>query len=381
MFFLCYVAIPLAFATGERTRGKDYVDITLVLGTPPLAFGFQVGLVKEMEFGLAFTALGLGAFYLALGISLWRSGQARLRMMVETFAVLGVIFGTLAIPFALDARWTSVAWALEGAGFVWFGLRNQRRLAWIFGLFLQAGAWVRFIAATTKLDADSALATNVWLGFVLLGGSAFMIASSLRKHAGDNDCLPELSSVGLLLAAAALLGACWSEAVVRTAGGTLANWLVVGALFTAVLLYVIGVRMAWPLALGLAVAAQVAGAAAVGIVCAPGWSVTYMLETSEEQPLLGVVMLAASAFATGRMLQRADIGPSHPGHSRAGIASVLLLWAGIWWFGPVINIAAGRMVDYLPAGLGFLCMVPRAMPGVCTTACRSAPVAMALSFR
>ncbi len=352
LFFLCYVAIPLVFATREKTRKNDSVDITLVLGTPLLAFGFQVGLVKEMEFGLAFTALGLGGFYLALGIALWRSGQERVRLMVETFAVVGIIFGTLAIPFALDARWTSAAWAVEGAGFVWFGLRNHRRLAWVFGLFLQAGAWVSFIAATTKLDADTALAANLWLGFLLLGGSAFIIAANLRKHGGDEDCLPELASVGLLLAAVALLGACWSEAIVRTAGGALANWLVVGALFTAVLLYAIGVRMAWPMARGLALAAQVAGAAAVGIVCAPGWSFVDMLEPSEEQPLLGVFMLAAAAFATSRMLQRADVEPSDSTHAKTGIASVLLLWAGIWWFGPVINIAAGRMVDYLPAGLG-----------------------------
>jgi len=44
---------------------KDYVDITLALGTSLLAFGFQVGLVRDMPFGLAFNALGLGGFYLA----------------------------------------------------------------------------------------------------------------------------------------------------------------------------------------------------------------------------------------------------------------------------------------------------------------------------
>ncbi|WP_229494030.1 DUF2339 domain-containing protein [Massilia arenae] len=190
LFFLCYFAIPLAFATRERTRTKDYVDIMLVLGTPLLAFGFQVGLVKDMPFGLASTALGLGGFYLALGIALWRSGEERMRMMVEAFAVVGVIFGTLAIPFALGARWTSAAW------------------------------------------------------------SAFIVATDLRKHAGDDDSLLELAGVGLLLAAIALLGACWSEAILRTAGGTLANWMVVGALLSAVLLHVVGVRMAWPLARG-----------------------------------------------------------------------------------------------------------------------------------
>ncbi|MCB2792034.1 hypothetical protein KQ881_15760, partial [Listeria monocytogenes] len=85
----------------------------------------------------------------------------------------------------------------------------------------------------SRLTADTALAANAWLGFLLLGGSAFIIATELRKHAGDDDCLPEVAGIGLLLAAVALLAACWSEAVLRTAGGTLANWMVAGALFTA----------------------------------------------------------------------------------------------------------------------------------------------------
>jgi uncharacterized membrane protein len=352
LFFLCYVAIPLSFATRGRTRMKDYVDIILVLGTPLLAFGFQIGLVNDSEFGLAFTALGLGGFYLALGIALWRSGQERLRLMVETFAVVGVVFGTLAVPFSLDAQWTSAAWAVEGVGFVWLGLRNQRRLAWIFGLFLQVSAWGSFIAAASKLDVDTASAANLWLGLLLLGCSAFLVAANLRKHASNDDCLPELASVGLLLAALALLGACWSEAVFRADGSVLANWMVVGALSTAVLLYAIGVSMTWPMAHGLALAAQVVGAGAVGIICAPGWSFTSMLETSGEQPLLGVVMLAVAAFSTSRMLQRPNLAQGDADRAASGIASALLLWAGIWWFGPVINIAAGRLADYLPAGLG-----------------------------
>ena len=90
----------------------------------------------------------------------------------------------------------------------------------------------------------------------------------------------------------------------------------------------------------------------MGIVCAPGWSFTAMLEASGEQPLLGGFMLAGAAFATSRMLQRADVGQADSGHSGSPVAASLLLWAGIWWFGPVLNIAACRMVDYLPAGLG-----------------------------
>jgi uncharacterized membrane protein len=34
------------------------------------------------------------------------------------------------------------------------------------------------------------------------------------------------------------------------------------------------------------------------------------------------------------------------------LSSGTLLWGGFWWFGPVLNIVSGRIVPYLPAGLG-----------------------------
>src|SRR5690606_23597342 len=40
---------------------------------------------------------------------------------------LGGAFVTLAIPLALSARWTSMAWALEGLGILWLGVQQQQR--------------------------------------------------------------------------------------------------------------------------------------------------------------------------------------------------------------------------------------------------------------
>jgi uncharacterized membrane protein len=348
LFFLFYVGVALAFARQQQTRLKDYVDATLVLGNPLLAFGLQVGMVRDKPFGLALSALALGGFYLGLGLLLWRRGGARWRVLVETFGAMGAVLGTLAIPFAIDGRWTSGAWALEGVGFVWYGLRRGQPRAWMFGLALQVGAWIGFLGAVSGIDRDAA-ASNLWLGFLLLAGSAFAMANRFRKHA---DALPSLFGwlPGLLLTVAAvwLLAGSWVEAIVRTDGSVLADLLAVSALMTAAVLYFVGVRLVWPVARTLWLAAQVAAAAGLTWAASGiGWNPFDMLERTNVLPGLGAVLIAVSALVSSRLIERM------PAPRDAWPAAVpLLAWAGFWWFGPVINIFAGRLAEHLPGFLG-----------------------------
>lgn len=348
LFFLFYVGIALAYARRQQTRLKDYVDATLVLGTPLLAFGLQVGLVKDKPFGLALSALALGGFYLILALILWRRGRERWRVLVESFMALGVVFGTMAIPFALDARWTSGAWAVEGAGFVWIGLKRGQRRTWLFGMLLQLGAWLSFGGAAFRLDPAAALSSNLWLGFVVLAFSAFVLATGLRRHAGgEAPVVSKLAGVFLAIAAVWLLGGWWTEAILRTSGGLLANWLVGGAVLTTVLLGVIAVRMAWRTAGLLALGFQVAGAVALLVVSVNGWMWLDPSEDGGRHPLLGLAMIALAAFATSRMLARAKLGQVD-----SRFAPLFLAWGALWWFGPVINIAAARLQPWLPPGMG-----------------------------
>lgn len=136
LFFLFYVAIAVLWARLRAPQLKDAVDATLVFGAPAAGFAMQYGLVKDMPFGLAFSALALGLFYIALAAFLQRPGKARANysLLISTFIALAVIFGTLALPLALTGAWTSAAWALESAGLVWIGLRQRRALAiWLAG--------------------------------------------------------------------------------------------------------------------------------------------------------------------------------------------------------------------------------------------------------
>ena len=115
LFFLEYVAIAVLFALRQAPQLRHYVDGTIVFGTPLVGFGLQSRLVHDIEYGAAWSAVAVSAIYLILASALYRRHAETLRMLVEAFLALGVIFATLAIPLAFDGRWTSAAWSLEGA--------------------------------------------------------------------------------------------------------------------------------------------------------------------------------------------------------------------------------------------------------------------------
>lgn len=175
LFFLFYVGIAVAWAGRRAPQFNDAVDATLVFGTPAAACAMQYGLVRHVPFGMAFSSLALSLFYLGLAYALHLRGRHRPQpLLVATCVALATVFGTLALPFALSGTWTSAAWALEGTGLIWVGLRQQRVLAWRFGLVVQAGAAIAFLLACSPPMSASSLA----LGGMLLA-AAFGLTSWL----------------------------------------------------------------------------------------------------------------------------------------------------------------------------------------------------------
>jgi uncharacterized membrane protein len=217
LFFLMYLAIGLLFARRKlldwsdapeddsreallrwSTRKGDYVDGTLLFGPPLVGFGLQFALVQHLEFATAFSALALGVIYMGLA-RLLMGGRALL--LAETCLALGVIFASLAIPLGLDARWTSAAWAVEGAGIFWLGLRQQRPLARAFALLLQLGAALAFLSELGS--GESSLLEGAPLGALMLGVALLFSFYQLRKalpgQASDweRQGLPVLACLGL----------------------------------------------------------------------------------------------------------------------------------------------------------------------------------------
>ncbi|MEO0815179.1 MAG: DUF2339 domain-containing protein, partial [Myxococcota bacterium] len=140
LFVLMFTVIPVLYAWRQAPKLRGLLDGTLVFGVPILAFAYQARIVDGIEYGLAFSSIGLAALYVVLASVLYRLAPEWTRALVEAFVALGLGFATMTIPFALDAEWTALGWALEGIGLVWIGLRQSRRLPRFSGMALQLGA-------------------------------------------------------------------------------------------------------------------------------------------------------------------------------------------------------------------------------------------------
>lgn len=207
-FFLFYVAVPVLFAKRQQAAGAHAIDATLLFGVPLVAFGLQAALVRDFEYGLAFSALGVGIFYIALASALWRRLQNVARILVEVFLALGIGFGTIAIPLAVDGRWTGSAWALEGAGLIWIGIRQRRQLARVSGLFLQLAAGISLVSAANLPNGELAVLNSVYLGALLVSLAGLFSAWYLDRHRVALEQTEADASVGLL--AWGLLWWCWA---------------------------------------------------------------------------------------------------------------------------------------------------------------------------
>ena len=190
LFFLMFVAIAILFALRTATRLTDYVDGTIVFGTPVMTMLLQSALVHDRPYAMAFSALTLSAVYLALAAAAWHWHREQLRMLATSFLALGIAFLTLAVPLALDGHWTAATWALEGAAIFWVGMRQNRTLAIVSGVLLQIVAAISYGARYDVSVSEVPLANSRFLGalFIALGGfaTARVLAAS-RERLGEDS--------------------------------------------------------------------------------------------------------------------------------------------------------------------------------------------------
>lgn len=178
-FFLLYVAIAVLYSTRHEPTLHGYLDGTIVFGTPIAAFGLQAAMLQDQPVLLAYSALSVSALYVVLASLLYRRRGERELLLVEAFLALGVAFLTLAVPLALNGRWSAASWALEGTALIWVGCRQNRPLARAVGALLQlaAGGALAFTAI-----ANGSVPAGTYVAGLILGISSATAALVLNAN-------------------------------------------------------------------------------------------------------------------------------------------------------------------------------------------------------
>jgi uncharacterized membrane protein len=182
--FLLYNAVAILFAQRQPPDRIGIVDGALVFGTPTIAFALQAALLRDSEYGLAISAAVVAGFYALTAWGLLRRQGQAMRLMTEAYSALAVVFATLAIPLALDARWTAAAWALEGAALVWVGMRQSHHLANLAGTLLVFAAGAAFWEYGWRSGHGLPVLNGNVLGCVLVSLGALFASRQMAEYGG-----------------------------------------------------------------------------------------------------------------------------------------------------------------------------------------------------
>ncbi len=344
LFFAFYLVIAILYALHRELKVRDYVDGTLVFGTPLVGFGLLAKLMQGVPFGLAWGAVVLGALYLALTFWLKRTYRLRLNLLAESFLALGVIFATLAIPLAFDGQTTAAMWAVEGAAIVWISLRQQRKLALGFALVLQLLAAGAVAMHWTPAAGDAvAFFNGACMAFLLLALSALSTGFLLQR---DAACQWLAACRPLAMCFAALGGIWWFAAglyeIHRLAGPASLSSLYL--LFTTLSLVMAGAlarRLVWEDLRWPALALPVVLAA---------WAF-YLLSVPAHPFAHWGWLVLPLAYAAGWLVLR-----RHENGLQGGAALHLLL---VWSLSALLVREAGwQLLQYIPEGIWLYTSIP-----------------------
>jgi uncharacterized membrane protein len=253
LFTLMYLVIPVLFATRSEPKLRGFVDGTLLFGTPIVAFTLQHQLVKDTDYGLAISAVALALLYVGMATFLFRSRNEKLRVLVEAQLALGVAFLTVAVPLALDARWTSAAWALEGAALIWLAFRQERNLALLAGLALQGLSAFEYVDQPPAI-AEWPIVNGYCLGALLLSFAGLFSARLFdpeREGRARHPLLPDGPAKVLSILLLVWGGIWWfvggTREVVRVVGSEYELAALLGlAAGSTLLAMLVAQRTAWP---------------------------------------------------------------------------------------------------------------------------------------
>lgn len=237
LFFLWYSLAPLLAAWRQAPGARALSDGILLFGVPLAALGLQVGVVRHLPDGLAWSSFAGGLYYLALALSARRIGEEILR---RVYLAIGAVLLALAVPLAFDAAVTAAFWALGGAGLIRLGLLREDSRSQTLGAALQFLGGAYFLVCWGESGPFAAPPpSEVLPGMIVLAVSGLLSGYWLQRERAA-DAL--LTWWGLLWWFAALG---WIMQRYFDGALALSGWVGSAAISVA-LMEIAGTRLEWP---------------------------------------------------------------------------------------------------------------------------------------
>lgn len=196
LFFLLYATFPVLHALNSLFDEWDIV-VHLINSFVYIAALYEM-LWPRDRWPLTLFALALAAAHLVTARMVPESADKKLPRARFLFAGLALTFATLAIPFRLDGKWITVAFAIEGAALAWSGFQSAT------AFMRQAGYLLLCIAAFRVLffppDAGAFLLNQrfaAYLVLIICLGVVLWAARSSADSLGQN----EQAEIGILAVA------------------------------------------------------------------------------------------------------------------------------------------------------------------------------------
>lgn len=195
LFFLMYSLVPVVFSLCKRASKPGWGDGLLLFGTPLITVFLQQTLMQPYRYGLAWSVFIAGLYYLLLWWVLYRRRDEAMRLMERGHLAISVAMFTYAIPLAFSAQVTSAFWTMEGCAVLWLGIRQDRYLARLTGIALQALAGFYFLVHFYELSRSSPIFNDVYVGSFIIALAGMASGSMLHLWDKKNQNTQTLANL------------------------------------------------------------------------------------------------------------------------------------------------------------------------------------------
>ncbi len=166
---LSFIAVTLMAFSILAWRWLATQQLVFIRHASGLLFGVPAAATLALQ-ALFHESAGTVAWCLGLA-GLWYAGLFLVSRQ-KTLLAIAVVLATGAVPYALSDNLTSLTYAIEGAAFVYWAVRFNRRVGFVWGCLLQlvAAAFAFHLFLETEIRADHLSVSWLLYGAITLAG-------------------------------------------------------------------------------------------------------------------------------------------------------------------------------------------------------------------